>query len=77
MTSMNLGQDDRFQIESIKLYALIPKYDADAADKDSGVAHIQKRAMEVNHAAIAAMVCDMNQYSSLGQELLFQVPTAW
>ena len=69
LTSMNLKNDARFQTSSVKLFALIPTYDVDAADKSFSSEQIKKRQMEIHQASIAVFVRDMNKYSSRGGEV--------
>jgi len=70
VSSMNMSQDAKFQTSSIKMYCLMPTYDADAAAA-AGLSpeQIRKRKMEVLQACIAVFVRDINQYSSQGQEV--------
>ena len=66
ITSVNLRQDAHFQSTSVKLFALIPVYDAKAADQSMSTEDIKLREMELLHSCIAIFVADMNQYSSVG-----------
>ena len=69
ITSVNLRQDAHFQSSSVKLFALIPTYDAKAADKSMSAEDIKRREMELLHSCIAVFVRDMNRYSSIGGEV--------
>jgi hypothetical protein len=70
-----MSQDAKFQTSSIKMYCLMPTYDADAATA-AGLSpeQIRKRKMEVLQACIAVFVRDINQYSSQGQEVEILCP---
>ena len=69
ITSVNLRQDAHFQSSSVKLFALIPTYDAKAADKSMSADDIKRREMELLHSCIAVFVRDMNKFSSIGGEV--------
>jgi len=69
ITSVNLRQDAHFQSSSVKLFALIPTYDAKAADQSMSEEDIKRREMELLHACIAIFIRDMNKYSSFGGEV--------
>jgi len=65
---MNMSQDAKFQTSSIKMYCLMPTYDADAAAA-AGLSpdQIKKRKMEVLQGCVGVFVRDINQYSSQSQ----------
>ena len=68
VSSMNMSQDAKFQTSSIKMYCLMPTYDADAAAA-AGLSpdQIKKRKMEVLQGCVGVFVRDINQYSSQSQ----------
>ena len=70
IAAMNLRQEGRCQTSSIKMYALIPTYNADAAAA-AGLdpEQIKKRQMEVHQAGVGIMVRDMDIHSSTGSEV--------
>ena len=75
LASMNLRQDARCQTSSIKMYCLMPTYNADAAAAaglDSE--QIKQRSREVHQAGIGVFVRDMNKYSSLGSKVNILCP---
>ena len=66
---VNLRQDTHFQRASVKVFALIPTYNAKAADQSITAEDIKWRVMELLHSCIAIFVADMNRYSSVGGEV--------
>ena len=74
LTSLNLKQNAHFQTGSVKLFALLPTYDANAADKTKSAEDIKWRTMELLHSCIAIFVRQMNKYSSVGGEVNILCP---
>ena len=72
---MNLKQDARFQTSSVKMYCLIPTYDADAAAAAGlNAEQIKRRTMEVLQASIGVFVRDINRHSQQGSEVAILCP---
>jgi hypothetical protein len=66
--SLNLSAAAKSQHAAVKLYALLPTYDKDAAAKHLSPQQIKKREMDVHQACIGVIVRDLNKYSDKGGE---------
>ena len=66
IASLNLRSAAKFQQESVKMIALIPTYDKDAATQTLSKEDIKKREMEVYQAFIGLIVRMQNMYSKMG-----------
>ena len=72
--SMNFSAAAKFQHVSVKMLALLPKYDKDAADKRLTPQDIKKQEMKVHQACIGVIVCELNKHSNTGGEVLVLCP---
>ena len=72
--SLNLNAGSKFQHASVKMFALLPTYDKDAAAKHLSPQQIKKREMEVHQACIGVIVRELNKHSNTGGEVLVQCP---
>ena len=69
LASLNLRAAAKFQQESVKMFALIPTYDKNAASKSLSKDEIKKREMDVHQACIGVIVCQLNELSKKGGEV--------
>ena len=69
VSSLNLRSNAKFQHGSVKMLALLPNYNKDAASKCLSPQQIKKREIEVHQACIGVIVRDLNKYSNVGGEV--------
>ena len=69
IASLNLLSAAKFEQESVKMFALIPIHDKDAAAQTLSKEDIKKREMEVHQACIGVRVRMLNMYSKRGGEV--------
>ena len=65
IASLNLLSAAKFEQESVKMFALIPTYDKDAAAQTLSKEDIEKREMEVHQACIGVIVWMLKMYSKI------------
>ena len=75
LASMNLRllSSAKFQLESVKMFALIPTYDKDAAAQTLSKEDTKKREMELHQAFIGVIVRMLNMYSLREGRWMFSV----
>lgn len=61
--SLNLNAKAKFQNSTVKLLALIPTYDREAASKRLTKEDLKRREMEVHQGCIGVLVRELNKYS--------------
>jgi hypothetical protein len=65
-SSLNLSARAKAQHATVKMLALIPTYDKDAASKRLSKEQIRQREMEVHQGCIGIIVRELNKYSKIG-----------
>ena len=68
--SLNLNSGSKFQHAAVKMLALLPTYDKDAAAKTLTQQQFKKREMDVHQACIGVIVRELNKFSNEGEEVM-------